>query len=405
MDNGQSLSKELAKQKLEAEARKAIAEAKKAAAEADAARISALIPDFSNVDRGELEVSGDQAMLGSLLGHMALERAAKKVATSKVGEEYVFSTKERVLVTSETDLASLDAVYLEVKNGLSALTSAAEKLLDKTKEAIPPSSLDLNSILLEITSVLPAMLSLFSAKRDLSSFKLTTDTTAATAAVTSALIEKKVYVQIDDFRIVPYGEIVFAEEFLRVKLSELVTRKIELEGKAQSIDSTAEEQHAIKILAIGELIKNIDAFFVSLHAIPSGSKRSPFATAMLAQYLHSPEKMSSDTKNEEPKIDKVLFINAYAGSIDQLINDRPLFFNDKFHSIGTVSIAYWVIHPSDSYIKASGIATGIAEISGKIGGKLKFKTNLEEDSSRGLFNKTFHSLFSLFTRWRSTTAK
>jgi hypothetical protein len=399
---GQTLSDELTEQKLEAEAKKAIAEADKAVFDAEHAQVSTLIPDFSKIETGETTVKGETPAFASQLGRMALEQAAKKV----VGQLEI-SEDDRVLITTDPDLASTDVVHLEVVTGLDALTKAANDLLPLAEpDQARAFALAASPILAAIASAAPGLLSLFSANRTLSSFTMTADSKAAVAAVAAGLIPTT-KVQIDDFRVVQGGQVGDKERALREARSMLVERKLELEQeKAQAnktmktalqeiaelkkrlagleqdcseaeslrndigelqkaVDSSKESaaDASVAVSLVSELITGIDTYLGSLHTIPAGGKRSPFATAVLRQQLHSDD----DAK----RFSKVLFIEASAGSVDQLLNDRPLWFKDKLHSIGSISITYWMIDTATSNIVNSGVASGMAQIRGKIGDRLR----------------------------------
>jgi hypothetical protein len=43
---------------------------------------------------------------------------------------------------------------------------------------------------------------------------------------------------------------------------------------------------------------------------------------------------------------------------------------DRFDVLGTATIAYWVIDPRDSLVKAAGTAVGSARLQGTVGGTL-----------------------------------
>ncbi len=70
----------LGRQQRDAEAQKATAEAKKATAAAQRDQVATFIPDLSKVDRGTLEVKGDQPLFASALAHCALDAAAMSLA-------------------------------------------------------------------------------------------------------------------------------------------------------------------------------------------------------------------------------------------------------------------------------------------------------------------------------------
>ncbi|HEX6006814.1 MAG TPA: hypothetical protein VFY80_02560 [Burkholderiales bacterium] len=361
---GQSLGDALALQKLEADAKKSIAEADKATADAQRAQVSAFIPDFSKIEKGETTVTGDGTVLGSLLTPLAMEQAAKQV----VGR-LKLSERDRVLITTDADLASTDAVYVEVVTGLDLFTESAATLLgatpaedrrrssarDEQRRAAPA------AVAGAIAAAVPGLISLFSANRTLSSANLTADTAAAVAAV-AAHLTGRTTVQIDDFVVVQGGDVAAKEKALRQVRTQLVEHKLELEPPKKPV---AEEQPlSVAAALIGQLITQIDAFLTSLHT--SSGKRSPFAIAALRQQLHP----SSEAGG--PVFNKVLYIKASGATADKLLHDRPLWFKDKIQVIGSAAIVYWMMDTGTGNIIASGVGHGAVQIDGEIGDKLEF---------------------------------
>lgn len=358
----------LAKQAREAARRQAIAEADKAVSDAQRAQISALVPDFSMIEKGETTVKGEQAVFGNLLVQKAMEKAAAKVS-AKVAEKFINHGNKSVLITTEADLASTDAIYLEVVTGLDTFIEDANKLLTPSEDELDSSnyeSLDAGPLLGSIASAVPGLLSLFSTNRTLSSFTTTVDTKAAVAGVASTLVaDHSIKVQLDDFRTTSLGgSVVNKEKELKDARINLIKHKLDIEiGLTQ-----ADKDQNVALDQISDLIKRIDAFIISLHTIPSGGKRSPFGIAILRQHLHVSE-------NGNIEFPMILFIEASAGTVDQLINNKPLLFNDNFHLIGSVAITYWLMDTKTSNVMASGVESDIYELYGKIGKRLVPESN------------------------------
>ena len=64
-----------------------------------------------------------------------------------------------------------------------------------------------------------------------------------------------------------------------------------------------------------------------------------------------------------------MYINAAGGSIDQLLEHRA-FSKDKFDSIASVSVSYWLLEPEGGTILAAGSAQGTVRLQGAIGGTI-----------------------------------
>ncbi|MBK6968659.1 MAG: hypothetical protein IPH29_05960 [Candidatus Microthrix sp.] len=110
-----------------ADADKARSDADEAAADARQTRVSSLIPDFSKVTVPDAKVEGDQPYGGSLLGQVALREAVKKVVSAvQLGAG---AGAGRLLLTDNPDLASADATYQDVADGLVGLTQQIFNLL------------------------------------------------------------------------------------------------------------------------------------------------------------------------------------------------------------------------------------------------------------------------------------
>jgi hypothetical protein len=90
--------------------------------------------DLSKVNTGETKVTGDQAIQGSALGLRALEKAAVEVADTIISAAK--GSDCTILVTNELDLATSDALFLEVRVGLRELEAAAAALLAPEEAAV-----------------------------------------------------------------------------------------------------------------------------------------------------------------------------------------------------------------------------------------------------------------------------
>jgi hypothetical protein len=392
-DAAQTLDPALERQKREAEAKKSVAEAEKATADARRAQISALVPDLSKVERGETTVTGSQPLFSSVLAHRALDGAVADLVERVLK---AIPEGDTVLVTSDSDLATSDAAYLEVNSGLEQLIAAADELKSQAEQRA------VGAIVGALAAAIPPVLSLLSAHRAVSSNPVTVDDTTATAVVAGGLTASGRTIRLDDFRLVPTGRIVQRAKDLGERRSSLIELKLtkeqdrnDLEAQRVSADqriselkktleglepespegkrvrSSLEEEGrnreevsvAVKDLGviiglIDSLISSIDAFSTAIHAVPEGAKRSPLVSASLREEAHG----------EDSTFSRILFVKASAGSVDQVFSDRPLWSKDKFASIASVSVSYWMIDTATSDVLSAGLAKGSAMMSGSIGG-------------------------------------
>jgi hypothetical protein len=392
-----------ARQQREAEAKKATAEAEQAAAEARQAQVAALIPDFSKVQVPALKVEGDQAVRGNDLARHALRDAAAQVASAVAAgiSQPEVGAKLRVLLTADSDLATADGAYVEVDAGLTRLVVSADKLLaERTGES---DAFAVAPFLAAAAGAIPGLVSMLAPRNTLSSRAIATDDTVVVAAVAGSLVGQY-EVHIDDFRLVPTDGLVARERELRERRDRLATFKLEQERTKIDQDTirTAAAERVTQLLkmhdapptegpppnldvnlaaarherdaaaqsaskasvtadSIGELVGAIDAFLLACHA-PAEGGRSPFVSAALHEQLRQTA--------AEKRYDAVVFAKGSGGSVDQRIEE--LFARkDRIEAIASVSVAYWVIQAPSSNVCASGVATGTARLSGKLGESLK----------------------------------
>lgn len=430
-----ALAGEPARLKREAEARKAQADADKAAADARAAQVAGFVPDLSKVEGGTTDVKGDKAVFSSVLAHRALTTAAAELAEDV---ERHLVRDEPVLLTTDPDLVASDAPYVEVANGLAYLTAAADKLLS-ARPARPPKSAKSTApaqagigpwatgaatpsasvaaaaagVATAVAAAVPQLLSLVSPKRSVSSSAATVDDTAAVALVARELTRRNRPVRLDDFRLVPQGELFRREARLRERRSQLgelratveqeraahdlaradeqaradqLTRQIDAPEAATTTDDRRrwEDERSLarhgrddaadkakdgsaELAAVDALLTSIDAFLVTIHAVPAGGDRSPIVLASLREGLRGQGGTS-------PEISRVLFLKAAAGSVDQLFSDRPMWLDDKLHTVASVSVSYWLVDVVTSNVLAAGVTSGSAELKVRIGESFRIDT-------------------------------
>lgn len=395
------------RRKAEAEAEKAIAEADKAVADAERSRVSALIPDFSKVTTGETKVEGEQAIGGTVLAHHAL-RAAVTTMVKTIAPKFPQGDDAAVLLTADPDLVTSDAVYIDVDRALTGLTATATQLLgqgDTGQAGIM--TFDATAILGAVAAAVPPLVSLFSARRSLSTYAVTLDDEAALGETAGRLAAYQPHqrVHIDDFRLVPAGAIADRAIALQQQRTQLASRKVAVDAARAHYDtqvaelgtrvttvakvldelaqSTPDEQRRdlentlaglaaerdaaagkaaagnALAAAIDDAVKQIDTFWATASAAPEGGIRSPLAVAALREQLR--------TAVDGRVFRTVLFVKPVSGTVNQMIDDRPLWWKDRYSAIGAVTLAYWLIDAQTSDVLAAGNAVGQSELTGKIG--------------------------------------
>ena len=315
-----------------------------------------------------------------------------------------------LLLTTSADLASSDAAYGEVANGLQELTGAAKALLDVPAAPPPPPGgkvLPVAAVAGAVASALPPLLSLLAPQRTLSGSAISPDSTAAMALLVGQLTQAGLTVRIDDFRTVPQHHVHRLEADLREQRTKLVQKKLDrdaarvqadnlrashqaevdnltktLDGLTSSDPKYADLQVGLKAVrqerdesadetakataevgALTDLQTSIDAFLAAIHAIPAGGTRSAYTLASLREDLHV----------DNPAT-RVVYLSASGGSAEQLLDHRPLMPKDKFEVIASVSVSYWVLDPATGTIIGAGNAGGTSQLKGSIGGAITIES-------------------------------
>jgi hypothetical protein len=340
-----------AKTKREAENQKATAVANKEAATARQEQIAALIPDLSEVKPGALAIDDKAAVYGSALALRALSEAAGTVAdqagSAMDGPSPAQARRWRVLVTSEPDLATSDAVYVDVLTGLDQLIAAAKKLTAPAPAKEPePAALGAAAIASALAGAVPGVLSLLSAHRTLSTAAVTISDLAAAARTAGALAKRANGTVVhDDFRLLPSGTLHEKLTAVSKKRQELVAAKVVQESKrslataelSRARDTIAdlvkrlegasdtskpdlqkqlEDQRravaaaetevndaAVRIGLIDGVLTAIDTFIGGLRTVSERSKRSPLATAILREQLHRAPRSPAPETQESKEAD------------------------------------------------------------------------------------------------------
>ena len=344
------------------------------------AAVKAAVPDLSKVERGSTTVPSDSTLFGALLGGRALEDAAENLVKKVVGrpESGGGGTDQEVrfVVTTDLELAARDARYLAVVEQLKRLTATIGDVLrarpgavDRTRAVAGPAGA---GVAAGLAQLLPGLLSLFSAKRTLTTSASTPDADVTLMAVAGALAASGcATVIVDKTRLLTgAGEVEQAWASLEAgiqKLDEAIAAEEKVIERAAEGADTGESEDWLD--AARSLATTSTAAATALTAIPEGGQLSPLAQATLQEALHDPE------------LGGVLVVKAGAASATQLVDDRPLRFGDPVSVISTVTIAYLVIDPEDSHVVVGGLAHGVAQIAGKIGDWLELPAEAEPDEA------------------------
>lgn len=194
----------LGQKQRDAASRQKIAEADKATSTAQADRIATYLPDLGKIERGKLDLEKvERPLFAAALENRALNEAAIGVATSikTVG----LTKTDRVLVTSDAELAASHAAHLEVMGALDQIDTAATRLLadlavpgeadqeqeedgEKAEPEVELEVLPIGAIAQAVATVLPGALSLFAAHRAVATSETTVEDLEAAAATAGALL-------------------------------------------------------------------------------------------------------------------------------------------------------------------------------------------------------------------------
>jgi len=412
-----------ARRQRDAQAAKATAAANKEAAEARRAQISTLVPDLSTVKESSLTVTGEPALRGTVLAHRALDAATSTLAAATPEAWREPAGPVRVLVTSDSKLADSDSIYRDVTTGLRQLTALATDVLAATGAEETVAGLD---VLGALAAAVPSALSLFSAQRTVTTRTVTVSDEAAAASAAGAILAacpqagENLTVVHDDFRLLPRTGVYTSSDELSKQRGKLLVRKVELavgkskadrelaeaktlvadlqrqlkdaagdakkdledrlsraEGQLPRLDAAA-SQAAAGVLVSETILATIDTFTTALTTVATGSRRSPLATAALRELLHPPETETDPGSStggtpagQVPYFSHVLLVRAEAGSSEQVVSNRPLWWRDRFSTVATVGVTYMLIRTPDSAIVAAGTALGTATARGTIGDAIR----------------------------------
>jgi hypothetical protein len=389
----------------EAAARRAIAVDDGEAAAARRKELAALVPDLTDVTQSTVEAKEGSGIGANPITFGALGVIGESVAEA-FGSAKVHWEGAAVLVTSDADLATSDARYREVSNGLDQLACAAGRLL----ETEPPETEALLALPVDlvatIAAAVPSVLSMFSAQRTLTTGAVNATDLAAAAGVAGALVKKypELPVVHDTFRLVEDGPVYAALELVTERRQQLVAHKIELTDRknraadavekavtalekaekaladagsnasgelkdaavaaraALAAEQQRAESNAVRLSLTDSLVQSIDTFTAAISTTPAGASRSLLATAALYEQLH---RRADDDHN--PAFGHVLLVKAQGGQSQQMLENRPLMMGDRYSTVVDLSVTYILISTSASRIVAAGTTTAAGTAWGKVG--------------------------------------
>jgi hypothetical protein len=345
--------------KLRADASKAEAEAEKLRADGELARWKSLVPDFGAVKRGALTAPAEKAV-SATLAYRALGAAAKNVADAI--EKHL---GQRVLVTSDIDLAASAAAYLEVNEALETLSKNVKDVLSNDPE-IQGYVIDAPAIAAAV-SALPGLLSLFSVNRTVSVANFNSNDTAAAALVAGALLghESREIIH-DDFRLPTKGAIWKKVEALadqRIKVSTALRKA------TPSDDTKPSEALALRLSELKTLLAAIDAMDARLRSKSDGVARSPLTEASLYEELYTPRAADGATTTVSG-ISHVLLVKSEGGQVVQA-TDQGWLHRDQLMLLAEAAVTYMLLDVGKKRLVAAGNKSGMAQATGSIGDRLK----------------------------------
>lgn len=416
---------ELSRRAREAASQSAITAAQNEGTDAVSKLVATYIPDLSNISQEPLSATGD-AIHGPLVSNAALGEAAAMVKRTIV-DHVGGPLRGTVLITSDPDLVASDAAHLAVVTGLERLHGVADHALEVTTEKgraagadqvqeVAPTAVDEGLTALAaaaapaaavVASVLSPILSLVSARRSLSSAAASLAGTAAVASVASELRGPETEVAVDRFRLLPTeGPILDDEAELLSKRQQLADRRRQaVRGRrlaevakadaqdrledarkqrddaqddagrstaAQVIGDALQDRAIAAAQAVefseveevlGGVIEAIEAFLTAIRTAPEDGV-SPLVAALLREGL----------RDRSGAFDWVLFVGSATGSTTQLFSDQPLWADDKFAVLGSVTLPFLLLNATTGALEATGTGFGSAQLGGKIGSDVQIRS-------------------------------
>jgi hypothetical protein len=297
--------------------------ADQAVASAQQARVASLIPDFSSIAQGSLDVKGDSANLAAGLLDKALNATAKALAkeiTDKAGDG-------PVLVTSDTDLITSSGVYRQVVGSLAELKKMADGLLAAKPADVK--ALLLTDVAAGVAKAIPGVLSLFAPHDTLDASGVPVDDLAAAVFVIHHLLDVRPgrNIQHDTFRVLGNSKLYEDAQDLAGQVPQLLASKVPNADQAKA------------------LAKSITDTLTALTSVPQGAARSPMASAAAWEPLLR-------STGRRTAVTRILLVKSETGAASSLIRRR--FWRDTGFFSATARITYMLINAETSEVLASG---------------------------------------------------
>jgi hypothetical protein len=308
----------------------------------------------------------------------------------------------RVLVTTKEDLASSNDAYCAVTSQLASLTKAAATVTalaahpDPTRTTdragVPPTVPDRSLVAagLAVTAVakaasaaIPSLIKLTTANRTITGQPVAADDLAAAAAVVGYFAHRpERQLVLDDFRPLPRTALLDNVDALRSSRAALANLRepwAQDLSEATRVRTAAEDQLKLSNAQIlAALTAKLDPAALVSERETHVRERDEWAAAesVAAARIGQIDTVAAI----DPRIcgaacqlhvgphpfTHVLLVKAQAGTINQLINDRPFFFADTFSSTAAISITYLLIDLDGSIVR-SNVIPGVATLTGKVG--------------------------------------
>jgi hypothetical protein len=340
------------------------AKAEKSLTDASLGQFASAVPDLSKISTGSTNVDSGPQLFGSALALRALGQACRDAAGDIAAKA---SDTKGLLITTEADLASSDAIYALVAGGLNQLLEAAQELRRPVQQEAAHEAADATTTVHResliaagigvAAAALPAIVSLFSANRKISGSSVNVDDTQAAIGVAAALVQQQPQFKVfmDDFRTVDReGPVSVLLDNVNGERLTLARRKAELTG------STSPED-AVTLAVVNQVASAIDGFLTTILTVPDGATRSACTSAILREQLHN------------GSITRVLLVKGVGGSTSQVVNDKPLWFKDTFTTIASAGISWLLISTTDGSVVAGGAKVSTQQVTGTVGTTIDVK--------------------------------
>jgi hypothetical protein len=183
-------------------------------------------------------------------------------------------------------------------------------------------------------------------------------------AVTAALAEadRQAHVVHESFSLIRTSGLADKRRKLLELKYRLARLKVELDN---NVDENSEQSaDAAKLATVDALLTSIGSFETIIATTPEGASRSLLTTALMQERLHSAEE----------KIQYVLLVKGRNGTSQQLVNDRPLMFNDKFSTVSSAGISFLLIEAEFGRVLVGGTKVASQFLSGSIGSEFTAKS-------------------------------